>query len=95
MPAKHWNGFSGFVAELGPVMYGGWVGNVILCIEHFIVGFIFPGLFLMTKSKFFLDIAMYSDIGVNQRPQNKDNRSPGLTFTPNQKLKTPKSDNSF
>jgi hypothetical protein len=65
-PDKHWNGWSGFWLEVGPYNRGKMLGNIVLGIEHFVVGLILPMNYLYGDGlpRNFA-WAMYADIGAN------------------------------
>lgn len=65
IPAKHWYGWTGFWAEVGPYRRGCVLGNLAVGFEHVLCGLILPLAFLWTNNVWYFAWSMYGDIGAN------------------------------
>ena len=59
---KHWNGWSSFYIETGPHIRNMFLASVKVLFEHFINGFLLPGLYLLTHEDLYYNLALYSEV---------------------------------
>lgn len=59
---RHWNGWSSFWTETGPLIRKMFISSMTVIIEHGINGFLLPGLYLLTHNAIYYNLALYGEI---------------------------------
>lgn len=58
----HWNGWSSFYVETGPLVRNMFMSSMTIVFEHTVNGLILPGLYLLTRDDLFYTLALYGEV---------------------------------